>query len=133
MTTASDLILSSDYDAFKYSGVRQTTSLTLSGTLAASSTLTASSSTFTVADIDYGQIMYDNSIYHPGLYHNINEGRTFVFETTLFSDLTIIINTVVTSTTIRFDATVTNPYSSDVTILSTTLNFSFVPYEATIV
>lgn len=125
-------VFNSDLDAYKNSGQIRTASLTFSGTVGGGQAYSASTS-LTLTDIpDLTQILFDNSIQHSGKFKNlILEGVTLIFETTSSSYLTIGLSARINGNVIELRGDGFNPYAGAVALQSTTLNFRYIPYEAT--
>lgn len=126
-------LLNSDLDAFKNSGVIQTASLTFSGVLGGGAIMTQNSGIITVPSPDLMTILFDNSFYHSGKFKNLSLelGSTSVEETTTPGVLIAVIDAKVSGNTIQMVGKLFNPYATPVNLSSATINFRFVPYEAT--
>lgn len=125
-------IFNSDLDAFKQSGIK-TASVTYSGTLAAGEERVLSTEPITLDSLDFTQILFDNSYYHPGRYRNLSlENATMIQENTGPSELTCNTSQLIVGNTVVLQARIQNPYSIDVALATTTINFLYIPYQATI-
>jgi len=125
-------VFNSDLDAFKQSGI-QTASVTFSGSVAAGGEVVLTTSPLTLNNLDFSQILFDNSFYHPGRYRNMAlENATMINETTRGSQLQCNVAQVVNGNTIQLTATLFNPYDGAVTLSTTTINFLYIPYQATL-
>lgn len=126
-------LMNSDLDAFKNSGIVQTASFTFSGVLGGGAIMTQSSAIITVPSPDFMTIIFDNSVQHSGKFKNINleTGQTAINETTTPGIVLAIIDAKVSGNTIQMIGTIFNPYATPVTLQVTTINFRFMPYEAT--
>lgn len=125
-------VFNSDLDAYKNSGQIRTGSIVFSGNVGAGAAYVAT--TFiTLASIpDLTQILFDNSVQHSGKYKNlILEGNTLVHESTNNSVLTVTLSARVSGNVVQLRGDGFNPYSVTVSIDSTTINFRYIPYEAT--
>lgn len=133
MIDQSVTLFSSDNDCYKTSGNLLTASLTFSGVVAGDGTQTQTV-TLPVVDLaDYVQLVYDNSSYHSGKYKNIAEyPDTAVPETTFGFEALATITYRVLLNGIEIVGSLYNPDISPITLTSTTLNFVYIPYEATI-
>jgi len=134
MTDYSSKLISSDLDAFKNNGAVLTASFTVSGSPTKGQRLNFTTGAIVVPDPDYYQILYDNSQRHSGKFRSLSleNGRTYIYETTSPSYLGLEMTTVMTATTIEIKGSVFNPYGSTVALQSTVINFRYIPYEATI-
>ena len=133
MTDPLDLLTSSDLDAYKNSSQIISTAITVSGSVTAGSIATFSGSIETVTDPDYSVILFDNSALHSGKFKNLGiEAASSVFDTVSASYLSVIIAYKVTASTVQFTLYVPNPFVADASLTSTTLNFKYIPYEATV-
>lgn len=131
MSIYDNQLLNSDLDAFKNSGSIQTASLSFSGSLSAGQMITLQTTPLDVTSPDFAQFLFDNSVKHPGSFKNlVLEGITLIGENTFTSDLACDLNVIVDNNKIKFTATLFNPYSSSITLQNTTLNFRYIPYEA---
>ena len=133
MSDYDNRILSSDVDAFKHSGEIQTVAMVISGNVAAGGEKTVTSEGITVDNLDFYEVTFDNSAKHSGKYHSLNEGLTFVRDTSSGTDFTFALQALVSGSTMSFSAYVLNTTASILTLQTTTINFRYVPYEATIV
>lgn len=125
-------IFNSDLDAFKQSGI-QTGSVTFSGTLGAGTEKTLMTSPIELNGLDFSQILFDNSFYHSGRYRNLSlENATMINETTRGSQLLCNLGQIINGDTIQLTATLFSPYDGDVTLSTTTINFLYIPYQATL-
>jgi hypothetical protein len=129
---------SDDRDAYKNSGVIQTDSLIFSGNIAGGGEKTVST-TFTIENPDFFQVMFDNNRRHSGKFKNMMSEMmpgigavTKILETTFGSYIDIFLNAKVNGNVITITGTVFNPDVGTVTLQGTTLNLMFIPYEATI-
>ena len=125
-------VSNSDLDAFKNPKDIRTGSVTLSGTVGSNG---AWEETVTFTDIDnpdLGQIFFDNSLYHSGVFKDAKlELATTIRDTTtpsyLIADLWVKIN----GNNITLGATAFNTYGYSVTITPVTINFRYIPYQGT--
>lgn len=125
-------LMNSDLDAFKNSGTIQAASATLSGNLGAGQRLTVTTTPITVTSPDFAQFLFDSSTKHSGKFKNIVlEQVTMVYESTNLSELTCELAIIITGTQVSFSASLFNPYAITVALQSTTINFRYIPYEAT--
>ena len=106
----------------------------MSGSVAGGAEYSQTTSTFTLSNIDFYQIQFDNSVYHSGKYRDVTlESRgTFVHETTLGSDLNAFFTPKINGNNLTITATLFNPNAGSITLQSTTINFRFVPYDSTL-
>lgn len=133
MSQYSDRMFSSDLDAYRSDGVVQVRSVTFTGTVAAGAISTQTATSFTLTNLDFYQILFDNSVYSPTKYRDVNlEGGTMIHETTSPSDLTAWFETKVNGNTLTISAKLFNPYSMTITLQDTTINFRFVAYDSTL-
>lgn len=133
MSDYDDRISSSDLDAFKHAGEIQTVSMTISGTVAGGAEKEVVSSGITLDGLDFNEIVFDNSSKHSGKFHNINERITFVLDTTSSVDFSFDLESrISTAGVLSFRAHMLNTTASTLSLQTTTLNFRYVPYEATI-
>lgn len=125
-------IFNSDLDTFKQSGV-ETASVTFSGTVAAGAEQVLSTTPIALDSLDFTQILFDNSYRHSGYYRNLSlENATMIHENTMSSELQCNISQLVVGDTVTLKARIQNPYSSTVTLQTTTITFKYIPYQATI-
>lgn len=125
-------IFNSDLDAFKQSGFSNS-SITFSGALGAGAELFVDTPAIVISSVDYSQILFDNSFYHPGRYKNLSlENATMINETTFGSQLQCNVSLIVSGSTVKLRGYLNNPYGSVVNMSTTTINFKFIPYQATI-
>lgn len=132
MSQYDNSLIDSDLDAFKNSGVIQTASITFSGNVAAGAQVDRTSTPFSLAEADLAQILFDNSAKHSGKFKNLQlVPFTMVLENTFASELGVDLRTVVSNGQIYVVGSLFNPYSSVIALQSTTINFRFIPFEAT--
>lgn len=125
-------IMNSDLDAFKQSGIL-TGSITFAGSIGAGQEIQLLTNPQTIDSLDFTQILFDNSFYHSGRYRDISlENATMINEVTRGSQLQCNVFQKITGNTVQFGGTIFNPYSGAVTLSTTTINFLYVPYQATI-
>lgn len=125
-------ILDSDLDAFKQSGIL-TASITFSGTLGVGVEQDQLSASVPLSSVDFAQILFDNSIKHSGKFRDLSlESATMVHENTRASELQANLYLKVIDGAIQFGGSIVNPYNGSVTLQSTTINFQYIPYEATV-
>lgn len=131
MSKPDKIIIDSDLDAYKNAGQIKTASLTISGTLGAGAAASWTTS-LTATSPDMGQMLFDNSIQHFGRFKSMTlVPYTMVDETTNNSLLLAIITQIINGNDITIKADVTNPYAGAVNLQTTTLNFRYIPFEAT--
>lgn len=129
MSQYDDQIFNSDLDAFKTSGAIKVGSIVLSGNLAGGSTTTFTE-TFSVANLDLFEILFDSSTKHSGKYRSAKlERYTLIYETTNASELTALLEISVSGNTVTIGARLFNSYAATVTLQTTTLNIRLIPYE----
>lgn len=132
MSQYDNQLLNSDLDVFKQQQIL-TASVTFSGTLAAGAESILLTNPIPIDSIDYSQILFDNSFYHPGRYRMMmQENATLVNETTSPSQLQCNVYQIVDGGNIRLGARIQNPYGVAVNLSTTTINFRYVPYQATV-
>lgn len=125
-------LINSDLDAFKNTGIIQTSSLQISGGVDAGARLTVTSTPITATSPDFAQFLFDNDQKHLNKFKNILlEQNTLIYETTTASELTCQLAIIIGNGQVSFSASLFNPYASLVTLQDTTINFRYVPYEAT--
>lgn len=126
-------IFNSDLDAFKHSLDPQTASVTFSGTMGAGAEIDLATTPITVDNLDFSQVLFDNSYYHNGRYRNLSlENATMVNETTNGSQLQCNVGMKVNGNQIQLTATLQNPYSVAVNLSTTTIHFLYIPYQSTL-
>lgn len=131
MSRYDNVTFTTNLNAFKHSGV-ETTSLTVSGTLAGSGSATFTSGTITVTNPDHTQTTFDNSRKHSGRYRTlVTDKNTLILETTNNSELTGRVYAEIDGSSVSFALKLLNPNSGNVALQSTTINFRVVPYEST--
>lgn len=132
MSVYDNSLTNSDLDAFKNSGEVQTASVTFSGNLGAGLRSTLTSTPLAVTSPDFAQFLFDNSQKHSGKFKNIMlERYTMVRESTSLSELVCELAIISTGTLVSFSASLFNPYAITVALQTTTINFKYIPYEAT--
>lgn len=125
-------IFNSDLDAFKQSEI-QIGSFTFSGSVGAGQEIDLATTPITIDNLDFSQILFDNSHYHPGRYRNMSlENATMINETTRGSQLQCNVGLKVNGDQIQLTGILFNPYDGAVTFTTTTINFIYIPYQATI-
>lgn len=133
MTDYSSRLTSSDLDAFRSDGIEYTDTLTLSGTLAGSSTVTATGAGIVMPNLDFYQVTYENIITHSGKWRDIAlEPVTTLNETTFGSDISAFLTVTVANGVLTVRAIALNPYGSSVALQSTTINIRVVAYDSTL-
>lgn len=133
MSSYANRIFSSDLDAFRSDGVIQTRSITFSGSVAGGATATRTATAFTLTNLDFYQVLFDNSVYSSGKWRDMElEGGTLVHETTTPSDLSAWFTPVISGNNLTITVTLFNPNAGSVTLQSTTINFRFVAYDSTL-
>jgi len=131
MSDYDNKVFDSDLDAFKIPSAMQEMTLTLQGTVG-SNGIWEDRDSFEVADTDFGMILFDNSLYHPGKYKDVKiELATTVRDTTTPSYLPANIYIKVSGSTITIGAEAINPYAYSATIDSVDLNIKYIPYQGT--
>lgn len=133
MSAYDNTSVSSDLDTFKHSGV-QTASVTMSGTIPNAGELNFTTGLIPFTNPDYGRFLYDHSDLYPGKYRDLSMDRVvYVYDTTgSIYDVVAIIILKVSSAGTTIDLRLINPYAANTSIRTTTLNFRYVPFEATI-
>jgi hypothetical protein len=125
-------IFNSDLDAFKQSGIL-TGSITFSGSIAAGGEIDLYTTPQVINSLDFAQVLFDNSYYHPGRFRTLSlENATMVNETTRGSQLQVNVFELINGNTIQFGGKLFNPYSGAVTLSTTTINFQYIPFQATL-
>lgn len=125
-------LFSTDLDAYRSSGIIQTSSLVFSGSVAAGGEKVVSA-TFDLVNQDFHQIMFDNSVYSPGKFRDIaTEWGTYIHESTRDSELTINFDSKISGNTLTIQGKIFNLYDESVTLDSTTVGLRFVPYDSTL-
>jgi hypothetical protein len=134
MTTPYDhTMIDSDLDAFKNSGVVKTGSITFAGSIGAGAEMSLNAAVFSVTDLDFSEIMFDNSVQHSGKFKSMRlVPFSMVHESTRDSYLGIDLRVIVVGDTITLGGSLFNPYDAPVSLDSTTINFRYIPYEATL-
>jgi len=133
MSSYTDRLFSSDLDAYRTDGNIQTRSVTFSGTLAAGAQTSQTTTAFTLSDLDFHQLLFDNSVYSSGKFRDVTlEGGTLIHETTAGSDLSAWFEPKVNNGSLTIKVNLFNPSASNVTLQSTTIDFRFVPYDSTL-
>jgi hypothetical protein len=132
MSQYDDKLIDSDLDAFKNSGAIQTASLNFGGSVGAGSEMVRTAQ-LVLPSIDFYQILFDSSTKHSGKFKSMQIGPyTLVHESTRDSELGVDLTVIVTGNIITIRGSLFNPYDTSVNLDSTTLNFRYIPYEATI-
>jgi len=131
LTKPTKILIDSDLDAYKNAGQIKTASLTISGTLGGGAAASWTTS-LTATSPDMGQMIFDNSIQHFGRYKSMQlVPYTMINETTNGSLLSGIITQIINGNNITIKVDMMNPYSGAVNLQTTTLNFRYIPFEAT--
>lgn len=133
MSNYDNISASSDLDTYKHTGVR-TASLTISGTIPSAGELNFSTGLIPVDNPDYGKFLFDHGDLHANKYRDLSMDRiVFIYNnTTSLYDVVAMLFVEVSGTGATIRARVINPYGSSTSLRSTTLNFRYVPFEATI-
>lgn len=132
MTDYSHILISSDLDAFKNSGAIQTVTLSFGGSIGAGAEM-VQRTVLNVPSLDFYQILFDNSAKHSGKFKSMQiSPYTLIHESTRNSELGVDLTVIVDANTITIKGSLFNPYDASVTLDNTTLNFRYIPYEATI-
>lgn len=132
MSIYDNQVTNSDLDAFKNAGVVQTTSVNFSGSLGSGQRLTVNAAPLTATSPDFAQILFDNSSKHSGKFKNlVLEQITMILETTNNVELACQIFIKVSGIQVLISASLFNQAAGAVTLQNTTLNFRYIPYEAT--
>lgn len=127
-----DIMMDSDLDAYKNSDEIKTGSINFSGSIGAGAEVSQNATPFSVDDLDISEILFDNSVQHSGQFKSLRiVPFTMVHESTNDSYLGVDLRVVVQGDTITLGGTLFNPYDVPVTLDSTTINFRYIPYEAT--
>lgn len=125
-------IANSDLNAFKFDGNEDSTSITFSGTLTAGDEQTETSAWVDIVDLDYFQARWRNDQWNSTKAHDITlSERTYVDETTFSSPLECLLRVQIQEDRLRFQGRIVNPYSSNVSLVTTTITFNLVGYEDT--
>jgi hypothetical protein len=125
-------IFNSDVDAFKQSGILSG-SITFSGSIGAGQEIDLLTNPITLDSLDFSQVLFDNSYFHSGQYRNLSlENATMIHEVTRVSELQCNVFMQVTGNQIQFGGRLFNDYDGAVTLATTTINFLYVPYQATL-
>lgn len=133
MSSYANRLFSSDLDAYRSDGNIQTRSVTFSGSIGAGAQITRTTSDFTLSDVDFYQLLFDNSVYSSGKFRDVNlEGGTLIHETTGGSDLSAWFQPKVNNGVLTVTVNLFNPNAGSLTLQSTTINFRFVPYDSTL-
>lgn len=133
MSVYDNQIFNSDLDAYKNSGQVQTTSVTISGSLAAGTAFTTFSSILTLsANPDIAELLFDNSQLHSGKFKRIAlEQETNILDTTSGIYFVVQLTAKIIDNTIQFRVDGLNTTATPLNFQSTTINFRYIPYEAT--
>lgn len=136
MSTYDSNNFSSDLDAYKWLNDELTTTITISGTLQDAGTVgevyfNSPTLTLPYEGGDFRVWTFDNSYYHNGEYRR--DSRTYVYETTLGTPITVGLQAIVDGNTIRFRARMLNPYGFNVALTTTTLDIRVLVYDATVI
>jgi hypothetical protein len=124
---------SSDLNAFRSDGVVYETSITFSGTLTGSGSQTQTSSGITISNLDFYQVLFDNSQKSAGKFRDISmDNATFVRETTGSTDLVAQLRVNVVGDVLTVTGVLINAYSNNRAIQSTTVNIRVVTYDSTL-
>ena len=134
MTDYSNKLYTSDLDAYRSDGnVDTSLSITFSGTIAASGSATYTSGYFSMTNLDFNEILYDNSIKHSGRYRNfLLEPETMVKDNTSGTEFTAYMYAQIISGQMRFVASILNTTASTLTLQTTVVNFRIVGYDSTL-
>lgn len=132
MSKYDNQIFNSDLDAFKNSGNILDAQLIFSGSVAGGGQM-QKETTIEVENPDFAQLIFDNSAKHSGKFKNvIMERMTMAHENTNGSELGINFYLKVSGNTVTIGGLLFNPYATSVTLQTTTVNFRYIPYEATL-
>lgn len=134
MSSYDNRMFSSDLDAYRSDGNIDTSlSMTFTGTLSGGSTQTKTTAWFTLPDLDFNQIFYDNNQKHPNKWRDFTkEPLTGVRETSTPSELGAYMRTEIQENQMRFVGVVFNPYVASRTLQTTVITFRIVAYDSTL-
>ena len=133
MSDYDNRMFSSDLDAFRSDGVVQTRSVIMSGTVAAGAEYSQTTSAFTLTNMDFYQLLYDNSYHHSGKYRDVTlEGGTFIHENTDGGELNAWFEPKLNGNSLTITVKLFNPQAYPLSLQSTTINFEFVAYDSTL-
>lgn len=133
MSSYDDRMFSSDLDAFRSDGVVQTRSITMSGMVGAGAEYSQTTSAFTLTDMDFYQILFDNSHYHSGKFRDLTlENGTYILENTSPLELSAWFEPKLNGNDLTITLKLFNPSAIPVTLQSTTINFRFIAYDSTL-
>lgn len=132
MTDYSKSMINSDLDAFKNSGAVLTAAISFGGAIGAGSEHVRTAQ-ITVASPDFAQILFDSSTKHSGKFKSLQlSPYTMIHESTRDSELGCDLTIIVSGNIVTLRGSVFNPYDTTVSLDATTINFRYIPYEATI-
>lgn len=125
---------SSDLDTYKHSKNIQTTTITISGTIAGAGSGSWSSPVIDITGLDFAGASFDNSDVHPNVYKDLISETYVLFETSSSAPFfeAGLINYTVNGDDLQFNVTWNNPYSTSETITSTTLTIRYVGFVTTL-
>lgn len=125
-------IFNSDLDAFKQSGILLG-SFTFSGSVAVGQRLDLTTLPIALDSLDFSQILFDNSFYHSGVFRNMSlENATMINEVTRGSQIQCNVGQLINGNTMQLTGSFINPYDGAITLSTTTINFLYIPYQATL-
>lgn len=125
---------SSDLDTYKHTKDVQTTTLTISGSVAGAGSGSWSSPVIDISGLDFASACFDNNQYHSGKYKEI-VGETYAsFPISIAPNQADgLINYTISGDNLQFNVTWNNFSSSAVTITTTVLTIRYVGFVETIV
>lgn len=133
MSTYTNRLTSSDLDAYRSDGTVYTDSITFTGTVAGSGSQVKTSTGIAVTDLDFYQILFDNSTHHSGKWRVMTlEGSTFVFASSTSTEEIASLTPKISSGVLYIVGEVFNSSSSSETLQDTTINFRLVAYDSTL-
>lgn len=133
MSDYDNQIFNSDLDGFKNSGSIATRSITPNQVIAAGGEAIITATPFETTSPDLLEILYDNSVYHSGKYKPLKLGQSTAVPDSITSggDGSGYLFVTVDGNQVTAGIRINNPYASPLTVGPVTINFRFIPYEAT--
>lgn len=135
MSVYDNRITSSDLDAFRSDGTVQTLSIEFTGIIGAGSTQTKETAWYTLTDMDFSQVFFENNQKHSGKWRDLSkEDVTFVLETTGSTNLSAGLYSEIDAVNdrIRFIGKLFNAYINNRALETTIITFRFVAYDSTL-
>lgn len=133
MTDQSIKLLSSDLDAFRSDGTILTTSITFSGNVGIGASQTQTSSSLSLSNGDFYQVLFENSNKHSGKWRELSkEDVTYILDSNSSVNFVAGLYATISSGNISFTGILPNFSGAILTLQSTVITFRLVAYDSTL-